>query len=847
MHLIRVGRFDLYPTERRLCAAGKPLELGARAFDMLLVLVETPGRLVTKSTLLERVWPRVIVDENNLAAQIASLRRILGSQAIRTVPGFGYRLELEVSHLQTDSELHGVDATPTAQQSLAPRLRIPRHTWPYRLGPLIGREKELRDISHALSRSNLVTLVGAAGVGKTRLAQEILSREAEVSDASVAWCSLAPLKVLQHVPSALALALGLPLPDGVDGFAALAQGLRSVPLLLILDCADRLAAALAAPLAGLLSQCPEMRALVTSQAPLGIAGETVYRLAALPVPDVQAPCEEAEHYGAVALFIARAAAADRMFALSLGNVPAVTEICRKLDGNPLALELAAARVPALGIGGLLERLDDRFRLLKVAGHSPDPRHGALLTALDWSHGLLTPVEQQVFRRLAAFPASFSLDIAARCVADETLDALEAIDVIGRLVDRSLVTVLAVDPPRYSLLETTRHYALERLIAAGELESTRERMAGVISALLDMAYDEYWSLDETLWLRRYEPELPSVRAVMDWATDDHSEAAVAIFGSAWPLFVETDLHAEGRARYEKTLALLRDSLPRTRLGRFWEAIATYDSTHQCDRARYAAELAASMYSGKEDTRFRYYALLQLASNWRVDTAAARVAFATARELEDLHWPARLLTFGALTEGALCTSAGQFEAARAAYQRAMRLALVTSERQALAATVSIVELDIACGDTASALQLARPLVLSLRHLGRGDTRFELLALTFSALLMAGELGEARTTGAELYEVANRLDPGKLYSALDSMAFLACVETRYEEAARIAAYADTAHESHGQVRRRPAQERIRSSVLTTLQEKLGPDWRSARCAARDALDETSACGLALGRYVG
>jgi len=838
MDRMRVGSFELYPSERMLCDAGKSVELGARAFDMLLVLVEHHGRLVTKATLLERVWPRLVVDENNIPAQIASLRRVLGAGAIRTVPGFGYRLELPVSTQGSTEQA----ATPPPEHA-PPRLSIPRRAWPDRLGSLIGREEDLRDVRAALSRSSLVTVVGAAGVGKTRLAQEVLAREAEKPGASVAWVSLGPLEKLRHVPSAIALALGLSLPDGVEGFAALRQAIEHVPVLLILDCAEHLGAALATPLAELILQTQGVRALVTSQAPLGVAGEVVYRLSVLAVPDVRTPAADSARYAAVELFAHRAAAADRRFELSASNTPLVAEICRRLDGIPLALELAAARVPALGLAALLERLDDRFRLLKHAGPPPDPRHGALHTAFDWSYGLLSPSEQRVFNRLGTFAASFSLKAGARCVADETIDPAEAMDLIGRLVDRSLVTALAVDPPRYTLLETARYYALTRLTADNELEAARARMAATMAELLDAAYQEYWSLDEAIWLHRYEPELDNVRAAMEWAARSDSEIGVALFGSAWPLFVETDLYAEGRARYGRMLALLADSLPRTRVGRFWEAIATYESTRQCDRARYAAELAATMHAAAGDSRSHYYALMLLASNWRVDTAAARSAFETARRLEDPAWPPRLLTHGALTEGALLTSGGQYVEARSAYQRALRFALTTSERQALMATVNIVELDIACGDTAAALQLGRPLALSLQHLGRRETRFELLVMTFTALLIAGETDEARATGAELYELAVRFDTSKLYMVLDAMALLACAERRYDTAARIAACADAAREAHGQSHRRPAEERMRAAVTAILDERLGSAWSTEAANVRESLQESAACELALG----
>lgn len=841
MDLIRIGGFELYPSERMLRAAGKPVELGARAFDLLLVLVEHHGRLVTKAVLLERVWPRLIVDENNLPAQIASLRRVLGAGAIRTVPGFGYRLELPVSGRVAGEQVSDPIAAP--HERVPSQLSVPRRAWPNRLGSLVGRDDDLRDLRQALARSCLVTIVGTAGVGKTRLAREILACEADEPGNGVAWVALQPLNEPQHIPSAIALALGLSLPEAADGFAALRQALERTPVLLILDGAEQFGDALAAPLAELVSQTQGVRVLVTSQAPLGVPGETVYRLSLLPVPHRGMGAADAARFAAVELFAERAAAADRGFELSPVNTSTVAEICRRLDGNPLALELAAARVPALGLDALLERLEDRFRLLRLPGRSPNPHHGALHTAFDWSYSLLTPSEQKVFNRLGTFAGSFSLNSAARCVADESIDTVEAIDLVGRLVDRSLVTALPVDPPRYALFETARCFAVGRLTALRELESAQERMAATMLNLLDAAYQEYWSLDEAIWLHRYEPELENVRAAMDWAAAHDRALGVALYGSAWPLFVETDLGAEGRKRFAQAVTLLSDALPNSRVGRFWEAVATYESTRQFDRARFAAELAAKMHAATSDVRSHYYALTQLAFNWRGDDSAARTAFDAARCLEDPAWPARLLAQGASTEGALLMSRGQFIEARAAYRRAVRLALTMSERQALAATVNIVELDTACGDTASALQLGRPLVLSLRHSGRRETRFELLGVIFNALLIAGDIAEARATGAELVELAHRLDTGQLYTVLDAMAYLACVEGRYEMAARIITVADAAHETHGQARRRSTEEQMRSLVIKMLDQNLESAWRISATEARERLDEIEACSLALG----
>ena len=290
-------------------------------------------------------------------------------------------------------------------------------------------------------------------------------------------------------------------------------------------------------------------------------------------------------------------------------------------------------------------------------------------------------------------------------------------------------------------------------------------------------------------------------------------------------------------------MLSDGLPRARVARFWEAIATFESTRQCDRARYAAELAARMHGDTGDLPARYYALMLLASNWGIDNEAARVAFDTARSLEDPAWPARLLGCGALTEGALLLTRGEFAAARAAYQRALRASLTVSERQALAATAEIVELDVACGDPAAALQLARPLVVRLRHSSRSGVRFGLLVAALQALLQTGELQEARAIGLEILELGTRLEPARLYTVLDAMAQLACAEKRYAGAARIAACADAAYALHGQGERRLTEARLRAQVDACLERELGPAWRETAVDRSAPLDERGACALALG----
>jgi predicted ATPase/DNA-binding winged helix-turn-helix (wHTH) protein len=834
MDVIRLGTFELHPAERRLLDAGRPVDIGARAFDLLLVLAETPGRLVTKATLLDRVWPRLVVDENNLPTQVAALRKILGASSIQTVPGFGYRLEMP-----------GTAAASPPEPALPPALTIPavprQRSWPERLASLIGRDDDLTRIEEQLGRARFVTIVGTPGVGKSRLAEEILDRERVAPASDAVFVPLAPVPDVSLVPMAIAAALGLTLDARSDGFDALARALSDASALIVLDSVEHLAEPLATHLATLVSRQRRLRVLVTSQIPLGVVGEVVYRLGPLALP--RADGVDAANSAAVDLFAQRAAAADRSFALGPANAALVADICRRLDGNPLALELAAARVAALGVAALHARLDDRMRLLRSAVRGGDSRHGALQAAFEWSYGLLTAREQRAFDRVGILAGSFPLGIASTCIADAEIDDVEAIDLIARLVDRSLVTALPGDPPRYAMSETARCYAREQLAARGDLANARANMASAVLRQMDTAYTEYWFLDEATWRRRYLPEIDNVRAALAWATDADPGLAISLYGSTWPLFVEAELLVEARAAYDQQVCLLADSLPLARLGRFWEAAATYHSMARFDRARYSAELAARMHGETGDDRARYYALTQLVTNWRSDNAAARDAFAAARRLENASWPPRLLTQGALTEGALLMAAGQLDAAREASRRAVRLALAVSERQALAATVRLVELDLACGDLDGALQLGRALTLSLRHSTHYAMLMDVLTLLFGAQLRRGNVDDARATGFELYRLASRLDPGRLHAALDGMTLLACIEGNYEVAARVADDADRALEARGLERRRPADVPLRDAAERLLEAHLGASWQVLARQTHPRRDEAHSCGIVLG----
>ena len=358
---------------------------------------------------------------------------------------------------------------PPAPMGLRRSVATALPAWPT---PLVGRAHERCDVAERLAESRLVTLTGAGGSGKTRLAHAVAEDlQARFRD-GVAWVELARLSAPEQVAGAAAAAAGAHETPGASALEVLARHLASAELLLVLDNCEHLIGTCAELAEALLRECPDVRLLVTSREPLGVAGEASWRVPSLALPDPEERDPAAiGACDAVSLFVARARAASGDFRLDAESAPLVARICRRLDGIPLALELAAARVRALSLPRLADGLDDRFRLLTGGARSAMARQRTLHASVEWSHDLLDEEERTLFRRLAVFGAPFTLEAAEAVAADEDLDALGVFDLLARLVDKSLV-IHAGD--RYRLLETIRQYALERADDAGELAELRDR-------------------------------------------------------------------------------------------------------------------------------------------------------------------------------------------------------------------------------------------------------------------------------------------------------------------------------------------------------------------------------------
>ena len=474
---LRFGSIEIRPAQRQLWVEGREVPVSGRAFDVLLHLAEHRHQVVPKNQLLEHVWQRMDVNDSNLQTQISALRKLLGNTAIATFPGRGYRFTLEHSDEPSGAITPVTTVESNAPISLTAPAPVAKALPPAPTG-MLGRDDDLAALERLLQQHRLVTVVGAGGIGKTTLALAgAHGAQADATDGT-AWVELAPLADPALLVSIVARELGIPVP-GSNPQAALVKALAERRMLLVLDNAEHLLEAVAALVQALLDGAPGVRVLVTSQAALNIGGERLFRLGALAAPDLGVSVEEALSYGAVALFVDQAQAADRHFQLTPENLPAVVDLCVHLDGVALAIKLAAARLPLFGLKGLQARLSERFRLLGQGPRSAPSRQQTLRAALDWSHALLSPDEQTVFRRLGVFLSSFELDLAAKTACDEALDEWTVIEALGALVDRSLVTLDAKSDGRYRLLESAREYALGKLDEAGERRSMNERAARVL--------------------------------------------------------------------------------------------------------------------------------------------------------------------------------------------------------------------------------------------------------------------------------------------------------------------------------------------------------------------------------
>ena len=549
---VHFGPYCIHPRQRLVLEAGRPLRLGRRAVEILLILLEQAGNVVSKQELIARVWPKTVVEDGNLRVHMAALRKALGDgqagqRYIVTVAQRGYSF---VAPLSIEPMTIPADGLPHSQG----------HNLPLRRTRMIGRQALIDALVQQLPQQRFITLTGAGGIGKTTVALRVAELLIGHYRDGIRLLDLAPLSAPSMILPNLAALLDLT-PQAHAPLLSFARSLHARQLLLVIDNCEHLLDDIALISETLLRHAPHVHILATSREALRAEGEYVQRLEPLACPPATGNRAQALGYPALQLLIERAMSHQDRFELSEAQLPLAIDICQRLDGIPLAIELVAAQIQRFGLPGLLVQMEDNFRLLVRGRRSALPRQQTLRATLDWSFELLTACEQICLRRLAVFRGGFSLASAAAVIAGERIAPNEVLGSITQLVAKSLLNVEAGDDDVvYRLLDITRTYALEKLSVAAELEATRERHAARCLALMEQAREDWELIATQAWISRYAPLREDIRAALDWCLGEMGAhlLGIRLTVSAMPLWQELSLLHEHGLYVGKALARLAQS-------------------------------------------------------------------------------------------------------------------------------------------------------------------------------------------------------------------------------------------------------------------------------------------------
>lgn len=829
--VFRFKHFDVRPAGRSLTVNGQQAQIGSRAFDLLLVLIERRDRVVTKLELMATLWPGMVVEENNLQIHVSALRKLIGAAAIATVQGRGYRFVL------------APEAEPAAPDSL------PGAPLPGAASGLLGREGEIAALLALMRCHALVTLVGAGGIGKTVLALEAARQLAPGFAGGACWVDLACLPAAAEralIAAAIAQALQLP-PQAADQFGALMQALAARSALLVLDNAEHLIDGAADCARAIVEAAPGMRLLVTSQAPLRLPGELVVRIEALAVAPPGTVAAEAEQYGAVALFAQQARALDPGFAIGEANVGAVLAICRHLDGVPLALKLAASRLTLLSPEAIAARLGESMRLLRADQRQVPDRQQTIEAALDWSHALLSAPQQQLLGRLSVFVGGFSLAAAIAFAGQDGAGQWDVIDLLQGLAERCLLDVCtsAGADPRYRLPECTRQYAAMQLARRGDARRWQRAHALACLALIEQMYDSYWHTPDQQWLARYEPDLDNLRLALDWCSEGDPPLALRMMAGSGPFFMLLGLAHEARRRYADLAHLAehgaRDADCAPWLARYWleRSRLEWGVSHEAMLGH--AQRALALYRLLADARGIYLALRCAAAAAAVlDPAAAQAMLAEMAASELSAWGTRVCAQGLLATANVQLAAGRLPEARKALEALLLLDGCGFEATVSAALSGLAALSLQEGDSDAALDLAGRL-LARKFTHRGNFLLHAQAMAAMAWLLKGQPRSARQVLRDFARASCLRNWEWLGLYTDLFALLAATEGRVIEAARILGCADALRPLLG--RRDPLAADAAARALVLCRQALGERALAQLQADGAGIDAASMCALAFG----
>jgi predicted ATPase/DNA-binding XRE family transcriptional regulator len=714
---------------------------------------------------------------------------------------------------------------------------------PASAGPLasfVGRDAELAEIAAALKASRLVTIFGPGGVGKTRIAQQIAADALADYPGGVWVAELAPLADPQLIPVAITSAMGIADPGGARPLLETAvSALRAKRALLVLDNCEHLHAEVAAAAAALLEGCPQLRILATSREGLGIEEELLYRLPPLAVSDGSAPlgAGDALRYGAVALFVARAQAARSDFVLTDAIAPVVSEICRRLDGIALAIELAAARLSVLSVEQLAQRLDDRFRVLTGGGNAL-PRQQTLRALIDWSFDLLRPAERTVFTRLAVFRGGWTADAAAEVCGGEGIDVAA---VLASLVDKSLVVA---DGERFRFTATTGQYAAEKLQRSGEHDAIAARFAGWALRFAERADAAWEKTPELDWRAGVECELDNLRAALEWSLGRGRDPLAGAGIAAALSFYWRSAKREGRRWFEAALAALEDEAPpplcaRIALGLSWTLPVGRSSLE-------AVERAVRAYREIGDRRSLSMALLTLSGSLRdepgwLERGEAAVTEALAIAQSTCFFRIIPTTLAALAE--VKRQRRRFDEARALLEQALTMAREECNLLGLSTALSrLAEVEFDSGEFAAARRYGAEAteIDGRRNVANAVSadRCDLAAYAIAD----GDLDDACAQAREVIAMNERVDqPVHLTIAIDHLAVVAALRGDVRRAARLIGYADAMYHRLAYARQ-PVEQRGDEQARAVLAVRLSEEEAELLAAEGESLTRDEAVAEAL-----
>jgi predicted ATPase len=716
----------------------------------------------------------------------------------------------------------------------------PRHNLPVQLTPLIGREEELAEIAALLERSPLVTLTGAGGIGKTRASLQVAANLLKGFGDGVWLVELAPLTRGEYIPTTVAQALGIKLPTEGDPLEHLVRALKGKQTLLLFDNCEHLIDPMRKVASAILHRCPEVRIVATSRESLSIAGEHPYRMPSLAVPTAEhaLSASNALTFGAARLFVDRAFTADSRFTLSDENAPDVAEICRRLDGIPLAIELAAARVKVLSPKQLRERLDERFRVLTGGDRSALAHHQTMRALIDWSYDLLDERERRLFRRLGIFVNGFVLEGAVAVGSGEELDELDVFDVLASLVDKSLVLAEPHgDAVRYRLLESTRAYALEKLAAAGE----REQLADRHLRYLRDRFAQRWERREQT---AQDAELEDVRFALDGAlvrsaVSDGGELLANVGANLQNIGLE----AEGMARCEAYLAALPDqSQLRARLSMVLVSLLS-NSGHKVRALEVATQaVAQARASGDAAVLARALHRYTAAATFLQRFNDAERALA---EAEAVPGASARLRIGLLDARALFSMLrGDREmAARMFEQLRKEHRALGNVRGEQVAAQNLAEAEHARGQTQRAIAIVRETLPTARSGADTNLLARLLRNLAGYLAAVDDLPSALAAAREAIGIYAAREPDHYHVAIaiEHLALVVALRGDFSRAARLEGYADAALQRHG-FPREFTETTTHNRLTALLRERLAPDDLARLIAEGAALTPEAAIALAL-----